>query len=67
MALFSGGHDWLADPKDVSILRSDIRQAIVYDKTLNTYNHLSFVWGNTAYSDVYDEIIAQIKQIEFGN
>jgi len=66
VALFSGTHDWMADPKDVDILRGKINSTIVYDKTISRFDHLDFVWGMTAHVEVYREIISQIKKAELG-
>ena len=67
MSLFSGGRDWLADPKDVEKLRADINHTIVYDNTLDRFDHLDFVWGTTAKDRVYKEIILQIRKSEATN
>ncbi|XP_075260479.1 lipase member J-like [Convolutriloba macropyga] len=67
VSLFSGGRDWLADPKDVEKLRADINHTIVYDNTLDRFDHLDFVWGTTAKDRVYKEIILQIRKSEATN
>lgn len=50
--IFSGGQDFLADPTDVSWLLPQIASSTIYTKSLPTYSHLDFVWGETAYLDV---------------
>ena len=54
----------MADPKDVKILKTDITDTIAYNKTLNRFDHVDFVWGTTARLHVYRDIISQIKKSE---
>ena len=62
MSLFYGGHDLLADVQDVEVLKQTIPDAIVSDNFLRRFQHLDFVWGTTAYLEVYKPIIKQIKK-----
>jgi len=59
-SLFYGGNDYLADVRDVEMIRETIPDAVVYDLYLDGFNHLDFVWGITAYKHVYNVIIQQI-------
>ena len=61
-ALFTGGNDWLADPKDVALLRPLlVKNKILYsDLNFTDYEHLDFIWGINANRDVYDVIIKDI-------
>ena len=60
VSLFYGGNDLLADVRDVELLRQSLSDAVVYDLYLDSFNHLDFVWGTTAYKHVYNIIIQQI-------
>ena len=66
MALFSGGHDWLADPKDVAKLLPLLNSTgkLFYHKAINYYNHLDFIWGMDAATVVYDNIIALAEKMK---
>merc|ERR1712142_81467 len=56
VVLISGTHDWLADPKDVDWLRSQLPQVISH-KNITEYNHLDFIWGLSARNKVYKPIM----------
>ena len=60
-AFFTGGHDFLADPKDVANLMARIKSTLVFAKNISSYEHLDFIWGINANQLVYDEIIQQIS------
>ena len=66
MALFTGGQDWLADPRDVSKLLSMLKSTnkLLYHKNINYYNHLDFVWSMDAATVVYSDIIALAEKIK---
>ena len=59
-ALFTGGHDWLADPMDVQTLVSYINHTVIYFNSTSHYEHLDFIWGVNAATIVYDTIIELI-------
>ena len=63
MALFTGGQDWLADPTDVANLIPMIKDVIFYHKNISYYDHLDFIWGLDAATQVYSEIITQIRNM----
>lgn len=50
-ALWSGGKDILADPKDVANLKPKISN-LVYEKTISNFAHLDFIVGINAYNEV---------------
>lgn len=60
-AVFSGGHDFLADPVDVASLLSKIPN-LVYNRTIPDYEHLDFIWGLNSATKVYQEIVKLIKK-----
>ncbi|XP_007942225.1 lipase member J [Orycteropus afer afer] len=59
-ATWNGERDLLADPKDVKILLSEIRNHI-YHKTIPYYNHMDFLFGLDVYHEVYHEIVDIIQ------
>ncbi|XP_069316870.1 lipase member J isoform X1 [Eulemur rufifrons] len=60
IATWNGESDLLADPEDVKILHSKIKNHI-YHKTISHYNHIDFVFGLDVYDQVYHEIIDIIQ------
>ena len=66
MALFTGGHDWLADPTDVAKLLPMLNSTgrLFYHKNIKYYDHLDFIWGVDAPTVVYSDIIALAKKMK---
>ncbi len=64
--LFTGDKDYLADPKDVARLKASLSPALgdklqVLD--IPDYEHLDFIWAETANTEVYKVIIDDAKKI----
>ena len=65
-ALFSGGNDFLADPRDVVWLESQLEPGVIVKNVFyDDYNHLDFVWGIDANERVYDHLIALVKSVQY--
>lgn len=57
--LYYGGHDWLADIKDVNVLLKKLPSGVVkLQKLIGSWMHLDFIWGMDAPREVYKSLIA---------
>eukprot|EP00112_Aurelia_sp_Birch-Aquarium-sp1_P001667 Seg1180.3 transcript_id=Seg1180.3/GoldUCD/mRNA.D3Y31 product="putative lysosomal acid lipase/cholesteryl ester hydrolase" protein_id=Seg1180.3/GoldUCD/D3Y31 len=61
-AIFTGTNDWLADPTDVATLKPQIKH-LIYSKNIDSWNHLDFIWGESAYKVIYPDIIQMMKDM----
>uniref|UniRef100_A0A3B4BB67 Lipase n=1 Tax=Periophthalmus magnuspinnatus TaxID=409849 RepID=A0A3B4BB67_9GOBI len=59
-ALFTGGHDTLADPKDVALLIPQISN-LVFHLHLEEWEHLDFIWGLDAKDKMFPSILKLLQ------
>ena len=64
VALFTATNDWLADPYDVNHSLRPFLKNIIYDKNIDEWNHLDFVWGEDAHSVIYQDILKLLAEHE---
>ncbi|XP_029383070.1 gastric triacylglycerol lipase [Echeneis naucrates] len=60
-ALFSGGHDTLADPKDVAVLLTQVPH-LVYHQHIEHWEHLDFIWGLDAPKEMFPSILRLLQE-----
>ncbi|XP_071392182.1 gastric triacylglycerol lipase isoform X2 [Centroberyx affinis] len=60
-ALFSGGKDTLADPKDVAVLLTQVPN-LVFHKHIEHWEHLDFIWGLDAPYEMFPAILKLLQQ-----
>uniref|UniRef100_A0A1A8CTY9 Lipase n=1 Tax=Nothobranchius kadleci TaxID=1051664 RepID=A0A1A8CTY9_NOTKA len=60
-ALFSGGHDTLADPKDMAVLLTQVPN-LVYHQHIKHWEHLDFIWGLDAPQQMFPSILKLLQQ-----
>lgn len=56
IVLFSGEHDTLADTRDVKWIAGKLKNVAI-NQVIPEYNHLDFIWGQSARNKVYKKII----------
>ncbi|TMW62939.1 hypothetical protein Poli38472_005557 [Pythium oligandrum] len=64
IGFFTGTDDWLATPKDVARLRSELPAGTIVAEKSVEYNHLDFTWAFNGAEEIYNELILQIKLFE---
>eukprot|EP01089_Gocevia_fonbrunei_P006698 TRINITY_DN1755_c0_g1_i3.p1 TRINITY_DN1755_c0_g1~~TRINITY_DN1755_c0_g1_i3.p1 ORF type:complete len:149 (+),score=25.62 TRINITY_DN1755_c0_g1_i3:405-851(+) len=62
LALFTGGNDYLADPKDVAQLLAQLPKAPVLVHNEPTYAHVDFLWAPDAHIKIYPVMLNLLKQ-----
>ncbi len=60
-ALFWGDKDYLGDPTDVKRTIIPSVQNMIASCELKDFNHLDFIWGMRAPSEVYMKILKHIE------
>lgn len=60
-ALWSGGKDILADPRDVANLKPKISN-LVYEKIIPKFSHLDFIVGINAYNEVSKGVLKLLDE-----
>jgi len=64
-ALFAGGNDFLADPRDVVWLEGQLKPGVIVKNVFyDDYNHLDFVWGVDANVRVYEHLISLVRTVQ---
>ncbi|XP_062298304.1 gastric triacylglycerol lipase [Scomber scombrus] len=60
-ALFSGGRDTLADPKDVAVLLTQVSN-LVFHRHIEKWEHLDFIWGLDAPDQMFPFILKLLQE-----
>ncbi|XP_073345327.1 gastric triacylglycerol lipase [Pagrus major] len=60
-ALFSGGQDTLADPKDVAVLLTQVTN-LVFHQHIDHWDHLDFIWGLDAPEVMFPSILKLLQE-----
>ncbi|KAM4851982.1 gastric triacylglycerol lipase [Thomomys bottae] len=61
IAVWNGGQDLLADPRDIEMLLPKLSN-LIYHKEILPYNHLDFIWAMNAPQEVYNEIVSMLAE-----
>lgn len=59
-AMWSGGHDRVADPRDIENVLPNITRLIYY-KFIPHYNHVDFYLGQDAPQEIYQDLIRMME------
>ncbi|XP_061887828.1 lysosomal acid lipase/cholesteryl ester hydrolase-like [Entelurus aequoreus] len=61
-AIFSGGRDTLADPKDVAVLLTQVSK-LVFHQHIDHWEHLDFIWGLDAPQLMFPSVLKLLHTI----
>ena len=61
VALFSGGIDALAAPRDVATITAEVPSVVHFDIQQH-YAHMDFVWGMDAHKRVYPDVVGLVRK-----
>ncbi|XP_061731842.1 gastric triacylglycerol lipase [Nerophis ophidion] len=61
-AIFSGGRDTLADPKDVAVLLTQVSH-LVFHQHIDHWEHLDFIWGLDAPQIMFPSVLKLLHTI----
>lgn len=59
-AMWSGGHDRVADPRDIENVLPNIT-SLIYYKFIPHYNHVDFYLGQDAPQEIYQDLIRMME------
>ncbi|TNN22266.1 putative lysosomal acid lipase/cholesteryl ester hydrolase [Liparis tanakae] len=62
-ALFSGGQDTLADPKDMAVLLTQVSN-LVFHQDIKHWDHLDFIWGLDAPQQMFPSILKLLQEYQ---